>query len=188
MEYREEFVQALGLVGLACEEVVAKGFARPILVGGAAVEYYTGGAITSGDFDFVASSDTALAAALLAQGFRAEDREGYLRRGYYHPDLAIAVEIVGRTLFGGKGDPARVAIVEVSQDSEVAVVAVEDLISDRMGQYCSTPEGVKEMLDQAIKLHQLAPSLDDAYLDKRIQTETLGACNLALLRAKIAAL
>jgi hypothetical protein len=51
--YRPEFVAALALLAEAFEEVVVAGFERPVLVGGAAVEFYTGGAVASGDFDVV---------------------------------------------------------------------------------------------------------------------------------------
>jgi len=108
MEYRLEFITALELVGRAFNEVVDKGHPRPITVGGAAVEYYTGG----------------------------------------------------------------------------AVVSVEDLIADRMGQFASTPEGVKAMLDQATKLYEFAQHIDEANLDTRIRTETLGSFDLKYLLAR----
>jgi hypothetical protein len=185
MEFRPEFVAALELVGRAFNEVVAKGHPRPVIVGGAAVEYYTGGAVVSGDFDIVTAAETVLAQALVGQGFRREDRPEHLLGGYYHPDLAIAVEIVGRSLFDGNADTSRVAVVQITQASGVAMVCVEDLIADRMGQFASTPDGVKAMLDQAIKLYQFAQDIDRPYLDARIRTETLGSFDLQYLLARI---
>jgi hypothetical protein len=41
------------------------------------------------------------------------------------------------------------------------------------------------MLEQAIRLFQLAPAMDEDYLDHRIAAETAGAYDLAFLRAKI---
>ena len=41
------------------------------------------------------------------------------------------------------------------------------------------------MLDQAIKLYRLSPGLDEAYLDERIRTETLGSCDLEFLKSKL---
>jgi hypothetical protein len=184
MEYRPEFVTALELVGRAFNEVVAMGHPRPVIVGGAAVEYYTGGAVVSGDFDIVTAAETTLVEALLNQGFRTEDRAEHLLRGYYHPDLAIAVEIVGRSLFDGNADSSRVVVVQITEASDVAMVSVEDLIADRMGQFASTSEGVKAMLDQAIKLYQFAQYIDEPYLDARIRTETLGSFDLKYLLAR----
>jgi len=67
-QFRPEFVTALEILGRAFELVVAGGHPRPVLVGGAAVEFYTGGAITSGDFDVVTAADLALEKALVVQG------------------------------------------------------------------------------------------------------------------------
>ncbi len=57
------------------------------------------------------------------------------------------------------------------------------LIADRMGQYCATKARVPEMLDQAIKLYQLAEDVDEAYLDRRIQEETQGEYDIEYLKA-----
>jgi hypothetical protein len=54
--YRPEIVEALNLLAAAFNDVVAAGYARPVLVGGAAVEFYTGGAVVSGDFDVVTAA------------------------------------------------------------------------------------------------------------------------------------
>jgi len=184
-EFRKEFVQALELLARAFERVVTGGHPRPILVGGAAVEFYTGGAVVSGDFDIVTPAEAALESALLAEGFKKEDRPGWLLRGFYHPELAMGVEIVGRALFDGHADEARVLVVQVSPGAAVAVLPIEDLIADRMAQFSSTSTGVNEMLEQAIRLFQLAPRMDEDYLNRRIQTETSGAYDLGFLRSKI---
>jgi hypothetical protein len=49
--YRPEFEAALRTFARASEAMKLAGFAAPILVGGAAVELYSGSAITTGDFD-----------------------------------------------------------------------------------------------------------------------------------------
>ena len=185
MPFRHDFVEALKILAGASDDLVAQGHHRPILVGGAAVEFYTGGAVCSGDFDIVTPSGAALEAALLARGFKKEDRAGWLARGYYHPELAIGVEVVGGVLFEGRGDPARVRLVEVAPKEKVAFVAIEDLIADRMGQFRSAPRGVREMLEQAAMLLRLAESADEAYLDRRIREETSGECDLAFLKARV---
>lgn len=183
-EFRKEFIQALELLARAFERVAQAGYARPILVGGAAVEFYTGGAVVSGDFDIVAPAEAALESALLAEGFLREDRPGWLLRGFYHPELAMGVEIVGHALFDGHADQARVVVVDVSAGAAVSIVSIEDLIADRMGQFSSTPTGVNEMLEQAVRLLQLARPMDEDYLDRRIKRETSGSYDLGFLRAK----
>jgi hypothetical protein len=49
--YRSEFEAALRLFARASEAMHRRGFQRPILVGGAAAEFHTVSALTTGDFD-----------------------------------------------------------------------------------------------------------------------------------------
>jgi hypothetical protein len=182
MEFREQYSKALELLGRAVEAMLEQGLDPPILVGGGAVEFYTSGAIFSGDFDIVTASQEAFERALFAEGFRKEDRPDRLLRGYYHPELVIGIEIVGSRLLDGNADRSRIALVTIGPDSRVAIIAVEDIIADRMGQFSSTPVGVPEMLDQAAVLFSLAPEIDENYLDARIKQETSGQFDLAFLR------
>lgn len=181
--FRPAFIQALVLLAKACDEVASKGYERPILVGGGAVEFHTGSAVVSGDFDFVTAEMRAFGEALIALGFKREDRPGHLLKGWYHPELTMGVEVVSGSLFDGQSDVRRVQLVDIIEGKAVAVAPVEDLIADRMGQHASgTAPG---MLDQAIKLFQLADRLDEAYLNKRIREETGGDFDLAYLKGQI---
>jgi hypothetical protein len=182
--FRPEFIQALSLLARACEDVAAKGYQRPILVGGAAVEFHTGSAVVSGDFDFVTGDQRAFEDALIAYGFRKEDRAGRLLRGLYHPDLLLGVEVVSGAPFDGYSDLRRVQLVEIVDTKSIAIAPVEDLIADRMGQYVSTETRVPEMLDQAMKMFRLADRLDETYLDKRIREETAGELGLEYLKER----
>jgi hypothetical protein len=91
MAFRAEFTEALGLLAVACDRMVGRAHKRPVIVGGAAVEFYTGSAVVSGDFDFVTDAQGAFEEILIELGFRREDRVGRLLRGLYHPDLEIGV-------------------------------------------------------------------------------------------------
>ncbi|WP_430426883.1 hypothetical protein [Parasphingorhabdus sp.] len=51
--FRPEYEAALQLFAKVSEAMKAKGLNAPVLVGGAAVELYTGSAVTTGDFDIV---------------------------------------------------------------------------------------------------------------------------------------
>jgi len=57
MAFRKAFVDALNLLAVAFDRVVEEGYERPVLVGGGAVEFYTSGAIVSGDFDVVTGAE-----------------------------------------------------------------------------------------------------------------------------------
>lgn len=172
MGFRPEFLTSLELLACAFEALEQSGRARPVVVGGAAVEFWTGGEVTTGDFDVATPHQKALEDELLALGF--EKRGGLDVGGFLsHPQTHMAVEVVSSSLFDGRADSSRVRIIDL-QLGAVAVVSIEDIIADRMGQFVSTPQGVPEMKVQAIMLAQLAVGLDLTYLDRRIQEESSG--------------
>jgi hypothetical protein len=68
-------------------------------------------------------------------------------RGWVHPQLKIGFECVSDTLLDGMASRDMVQIVELGPDGSVAVIAPEDIIADRMGQYASG--SAPDMLGQA---------------------------------------
>jgi hypothetical protein len=111
--YRPEFVAALALLAEAFDEVVAVGYDRPIIVGGAAVEFYTGGAVVSGDFDVLTAAQAELESALIRRGFVRPNAPGMLLRGLYHPELAVGFEVVSGHLFDGAAERTRTRVVPI---------------------------------------------------------------------------
>jgi hypothetical protein len=93
----------------------------PILVGGSAVELYTGGAYRSGDLDFVGSVPGAVADALVAAGFR---RSG---RHWVHEGAQVFLEFPGSTLHIDD----EVVDVRVGA-SRVRAISPEALLVDRL--------------------------------------------------------
>lgn len=180
MTFRPEYEQALTLIGRAFYAVTAQGHRSPVLVGGAAVEYHTGSAVMSGDFDVVTPWQKLLEEELQNLGFTAPVGVGRPARGVMHPDLLIGVEVVSGPLFDGRvaEDSDRLVVVAV-EGGEVVMVGAEDLIADRMGQYNSAPQKVPEMLEQAIYVYELAENLDCEYLDRRIREETVNDFGLS---------
>jgi hypothetical protein len=67
MPFRNEFRQAIELLAEAIGKIEASGEPLPVLVGGGAVELYTGGAVASGDFDLVTPREQPLVAALFRE-------------------------------------------------------------------------------------------------------------------------
>jgi hypothetical protein len=177
--FTPEFVEALRLIGSAMEEVRAAGGQCPVLVGGAALQLWTTGRYVSGDFDLVGVDPTPMESALVARGFRREDRPGHLMRGLYHPELSLGVEFVSGRLFDGHADLERLRLVSVGPGSRVLVIPVEDVIADRLGQYAANPAGGRALLRQAVLAWSLAGEADRPYLDERIKTETIGTLDLA---------
>lgn len=93
----------------------------PVLVGGAAVELYTFGAYTTGDFDFVGDVPEAVATELKEAGFK---REG---RHWIHAKAEIFVEFPGSAVQAHE----RTALLDVAGVS-VLTLTPEDMIIDRL--------------------------------------------------------
>lgn len=178
--WRPEFEAALRVFAAVSETMEATGFQRPVLVGGAAVEFYSGSAIVTGDFDIVTARQDVFEAALGKHGFVKPGGVGKMTRGWVHPELGLGFEVVGTSLLDGKADRDRVQMIEVTKTDQFAVIAVEDLIADRMGQYHSG--SADDMLAQAKALFSLYPTDDIMYLERRIREETANDYGVANLQ------
>jgi hypothetical protein len=171
--YRPEFEAALRLFAQMSEEMAAQGYSRPILVGGAAVEYYSQSAISTGDFDVCTPRQQTFEAIMQRHGFIRPSGPGMATRGWIHSDLTLGFEIVASIPMDGSVDRERVLLLEdFSEEGGFAIISVEDLIADRMGQFASGT--ARDRLDQARILLRLHPDADMAYLDRRIREETGG--------------
>ena len=94
---------------------------QPVLVGGAAVELFTGGAYTTGDLDFVGSVPASVGARLEEHGFR---RSG---RHWVHEREHIFIELPSSSLLPGER-----AVDLRRGKTTVRVVAPEELVVDRL--------------------------------------------------------
>ncbi len=169
--WRPEFVDALRLLARLSDAMAARGLPRPVLVGGGAVEFYSGSAVMTGDIDVTSPAQPELEEEAQRLGFARPAGAGKSLRGWVHPALKFGFEVVGNSPMGGGIDPARLRLVTpVGETARFRIIAVEDLIADRMGQYASG--AAPEMLGQAQALVRLSPDLDRAYLDRRIREET----------------
>ena len=75
----------------------------------------------------------------------------------------------------GTVDSTRIRLLQPDgEDARFRVIAVEDMIADRMGQFASGSGGADEMREQARALLRLFPDMDRAYLERRIREETAG--------------
>lgn len=171
--YRPEFEAALALLAQVSERMRARGFTRPILVGGAAAEYYSGSAIATGDFDLCSTVQPELEEEMRRHGFVRPSGPGKSTRGWVHPELRLGFEIVADVPMDGNVDRAHIMLVDdFVPGHSFAIIAVEDLIADRMGQYASGT--ARDRLEQARLLYQLNSGVDKAYLDRRIREESSG--------------
>lgn len=163
---------ALRLLARISVEMDEAGFRPPVLVGGGAVEVYTRGAVMTGDFDLACGRQDILEAVMQKHGFVRPSGPGVATRGWVHPDFRLGFECVADSLLDGLADRTMVQLVDLSPDGEVAVIAPEDIIADRMGQYASG--SAPDMLGQARALYALCEGLDFDYMQRRIAQETAG--------------
>lgn len=170
--YRPEFEAALRLFATASEALVARGFTRPILVGGAAVELYTLGAVTTGDFDVVTPMQSEFEDALRRLGFTKPGGPGHTPLGWIHPELQLGFEVVSSSLLDGAADRDRALLVNTGTDGQASIISLEDIIADRVGQFASG--SAPDMLDQARRLLALYPDADLDYMERRVRHETKG--------------
>lgn len=171
--WRTEFLDAVRLLARLSDAMAARGLPRPVLVGGGAVEFYSGSAVMTGDIDVTSPAQPELEEELQRLGFVRPSGAGHLLRGWIHPDLKLGFEVVAESPMGGGIDPARLRLVApLGEPAQFRILSIEDLIADRVGQYASG--SAPEMLDQAKMLFRLHPQLDRPYMDARIREETLG--------------
>jgi len=93
----------------------------PVLVGGAAVELYSGGAYVTGDLDFVGEVPGPVASRLRSEGFRKQGRH------WVHESAQIFLEFPSSVLAPGF-EPATIKAGPVN----VLTVRPEDLVLDRL--------------------------------------------------------
>ena len=120
-EIGEMLDRRLWALGVITEALAPHGV-TPILVGGCAVEFYTGGGYATRDVDIALPGIPAFATIMSDLGF---SREG---RHWFREDLSLAIEAPAEQLHG---DLNRVTQVRVG-DGLVQVIGIEDLIIDRL--------------------------------------------------------
>ena len=105
-------------------ECMAPTGVAPVLVGGAAVEFYTAGGYTTFDMDLISDSET-LGRVLADLGFSTEGRH------WIREDIAMVIEAPSGSLGVERDRVLRVCI----EDMNVYVLGVEDLIIDRLNAF-----------------------------------------------------
>jgi hypothetical protein len=131
----------------------------PVLTGGAAVELYTAGAYTTGDFDFIGDVTKEVAARLADAGFR---REG---RHWIHPKEQLFIEFPGSAVQSHE----RAAVVQVGRFSVLAL-SPEDMIVDRLAAWQfwnSSTDGASAFLVWIAQANRLDKKRLESLADRR---------------------
>lgn len=131
----------------------------PVLVGGAAVEVLTGGAYTTGDFDFVGTVPTSVRSVLEENGFK---RSG---RHWIHEEAQIFLEFPGDAL-GPKEKQFRFGAFGY----DLLLVSIEDLLVDRLGAWDYWKSGV-DGANAFLLFRACRNEIDDERLSRRARDE-----------------
>ncbi len=136
----------------------------PILVGGAAVEFYTEGGYQTSDFDFVVSHDPRIEGVMEALGFH---KQGH---NYVHRKLGLWVEFPGSQL-----EPEEEYQLLETPVGPVRVLSAEDTLLDRVRAFLywsSLLDGRNSLL-----LLEVCSDLDLSKLARRTSNEPrVAAC------------
>ena len=171
--FRPEFEAALRLFARVSEAMGQRGFSRPVLVGGAAAEFWSTSSLTTGDFDMCTPFQPELENEMQQQGFLKPSGAGKLLKGWIHPELKLGFEVVAEVPMDGNVDAEHIRLVKpVGETALFRVISVEDLIADRMGQFASGT--AKDRIEQARILLALHPDAEMDYLERRIREESMG--------------
>lgn len=132
----------------------------PILVGGAAVEFYTQGGYATSDIDLVAPGGPALIEVMKGLGFEK------LGKDFVHQDFNIYVEFPGSALKPNE------RIQKIKVDSTfLSIISLEDLIVDRLYSFKFWQSGIDGY--NAMLLFESGP-LDEEHLLNRVREEEVG--------------
>lgn len=144
------------------------------------MEIYSLSAINTGDFDISTGAQDTFEEILQDHGFVRPSGAGTATRGWMHAKLKLGFEVVSSTLLDGMAERERTTLLDFAPDGEVAVLSVEDIIADRMGQFAS--ETAKEMGEQSRQLFILHNEADLDYMDARMKFESGGDYGIADLK------
>jgi hypothetical protein len=141
----------------------------PVLVGGAAVEILTGGAYTTGDFDFVGSVPSSVRNVLEENGFKKSGRH------WIHEEAQVFLEFPGDAL-DPKERPFRFHVFGY----DLLLVSIEDLLVDRLGAWEHWKSGV-DGANAYVLYRTWRAEVDHERLQARVAEEGFEAALRALL-------
>lgn len=155
----DQLERRLMFVGMLSRAVRALKWPAPVIVGGNAVEFYTGGDYATVDIDLVGASEP-LAEVLGGWGFA---RQG---RHWVDAALGLVVEAPGAQL--SPDEQAHVARVDIGDDV-VLMIGIEDLIVDRLNAAEHWSDEESRMWAESLLKAAAAP--DIGYLRRRAAAE-----------------
>jgi len=120
---------------------------RPIIVGGFSLAIYSNENYTTRDIDIVVSERNETTSLLQRLGFKKGNQN------YFHEKLEVVIDFPGDTL-AGSSEKVNKIVIDNTDSLYVYVIAIEDIIMDRLRAYLYWDEDIsKEWGMQILTLH-----------------------------------
>jgi hypothetical protein len=126
----DAFQRKISIVAIVTRILQKLGYQPPIIVGGTAVSIYTNNTYATVDVDLISNAENAAIKVLLELGYTKQGKD------FYHDELESIMEFPSRNYLE---DNSRFKeYTDPLTNSPVYLIAIEDLILDRLGSYHAT--------------------------------------------------
>lgn len=160
------------------------------------MELYTGGLWPAADLEVVGCDARLLTSELFAVGFRWSDRPRHAKRGLWHPELDIGIDIIEARAAPSVAEQSNALVVVLDLDpsgptdeASLKVAGIEDLIAQQVG--CWLRDGASSgtlaaQIQALVGLGQdgVGGPFGASYLQHRLARETDGEVVVELPRSE----
>lgn len=155
-EEKDQLKRKLLFLGFFSEKLKEKGV-NAIIVGGEAIDIYTGGTFASADIDLLVQSRTITERLLNKFGFEKKENTLWLNK-----ELAIVIHVIESSY---SGDSSRLTKMKVGK-YQIQIASPEYLIKDRLCSFKFWKDNPQSDMEKAIALLRIfSDSIDNTYLD-----------------------
>lgn len=156
-EEKDQLKRRLLFLGFFTEKLKEKGV-QAVIVGGEAIDIYTGGTFASADIDLLVQSRTITEKLLNKFGFEKQKNTLWLNK-----DLAIVVHVIESSY---SGDSDRLKTMKIGK-YEIQIASPEYLIKDRLCSFKFWKDNPQSDMEKCVALLRIySDSIDNSYLDK----------------------
>ncbi|NPA54680.1 MAG: hypothetical protein GXO21_08465 [Aquificae bacterium] len=144
------------------QKLKEKSIPLPIIVGGSALEIYTGGFYLTGDIDLVSPYKKELENIILSSSFFKK-----VGKNLISDELGLFVEIVDEKLAGSLD---KINTISINENFDIKVIGLEDLIIDRLNA-CVHWKSYSDCEWAEVLLEEFKEKIDFKYLKERAEKE-----------------
>lgn len=155
-EEKDQFQRKLLFLGFFSEKLKEKGV-NAVIVGGEAIDIWTGGTFASADIDLLVQSKKITEKLLNKFGFEKQENTLWLNK-----DLAIVIHVI-ESLYSG--DSGRLKKMKIRK-YEIQIASPEYLIKDRLCSFKFWKDNPQSDMEKTVALLRIfSDSIDNSYLD-----------------------